>query len=257
MSRRHPTPEELEKKKQSRVAASQGGGRHNESLTPSRRSASYLNILDKILIEVNNTKAKVSITDMTAAVAKAILKTECEKDSFLTESEMQLVVESSFCGYLSDYLSLQIEPDEVSKSPPGRKKKLRLCGLLENAAICKLFEKCHNFVEKLKNATYDIISQLVSFFCALADRIKIITKEDIGFGHVTCFYKIIQECFKDKLGKLPCLKSIQNGVRWFWDWSKMFRWKNVKREREKHRLWERLYNIITDNILQLEPALAI
>lgn len=138
--------------------------------------------------------------------------------------------------------------DEADAQPKssGRKLVERLVDGVENYVICSWYDTiCH----KLKLFLNEV-KQLCTFFCALFDFMKIMPP----YGRVACYHRMMKDHIKEKI---PCVKSLQNGVKWFWDWKKRIRaWKDKRWEVDKFNAWDWLYNLIMGELPQLQPSLA-
>ena len=92
---------------------------------------------------------------------------------------------------------------------------------------------------------------MVCFFCALFD----LDKSETRHGRATCFYEMIKAHLKEKI---PSKSLFQKSLKWFKGWRKeVISWKNRIAEEEKHRIWERLYRFIMDELPRLEPRLVV
>ena len=164
-----------------------------------------------------------------------------EKEPVFSVSKMQEAVAAA----VAVLQEADVEDDIMERR--GRKKIRQLLGCYRNIKVCSWFDKIRN---KLKRFIDSLKELLTCFFCALFD----ITSSD-GYGKETCFYEMIKAHLQEKI---PSMSTFQKAVKWFKGWRvEVLSWKNKKAEEGKHRLWERLCQKIKEELLRLEPQLAM
>lgn len=162
-----------------------------------------------------------------------------EKESALFKSEIQNVV-STMVAMLQE---ADAKDNIVERR--GRKKITQLLGCYEDKKVCSWFDKIRR---RLKCIIDNMTELMVCFFCAL---FNIVPSGD-GYGKATYFHKMIGKHLKEKI---PLINMFQKAVKWFREWKDSK--ENKKYEERKHRLWDRLYQKIKDELLRLEPQLAV
>lgn len=129
----------------------------------------------------------------------------------------------------------------------GRQKVMQLLGCYKDSEVCSWFDKIR---KRLCNCTKDLLRLMVCFFCGLADIVLF-----RSYGRGACFYRMIKAHLQEKI---PSMSMFQKAVKWFKGWRvEVLSWKNKKAEEGKHRLWERLCQKIKEELLRLEPQLAM
>ena len=90
-----------------------------------------------------------------------------------------------------------------------------------------------------------------SVFCALFD----VVCHESPHGKATCFYEMIKAHLKEKI---PSKSSFQKAIKWFRGWRKeVVAWANKQKEEMKHSIWEKLHNLIMNELPQLAPQLVV
>ena len=164
-----------------------------------------------------------------------------EKEPVFSVSKMQEAVAAA----VAVLQEADAEDDIMERR--GRKKIRQLLGCYRNIKVCSWFDKIRNKLKRFIDSLKELLS---CFFCALFD----ITSSD-GYGKETCFYEMIKAHLQEKI---PSMSTFQKAVKWFKGWRvEVLSWKNKKAEEGKHRLWERLCQKIKEELLRLEPQLAM
>ena len=172
---------------------------------------------------------------------KIIAESLVQKESVVSESKIQEAIAAAMAVLQEG----DAEDDIMERR--GRKKITQLLGCYRNIKVCSWFDKIRN---KLKRFIDSLKELLTCFFCALFD----ITSSD-SYGKETCFYEMIKAHLQEKI---PSMSMFQKAVKWFKGWRvEVLPWKNKKAEEGKHRLWERLCQKIKEELLRLEPQLAM
>ncbi len=137
---------------------------------------------------------------------------------------------------------------DTEEGSRGKPKTERLLGEFDNEEVLSWYDKVCSRFKKFVGSIKQI---LCCFFCAVFD--TVCTEEP--YQKVACYHRIMMDHIKEKI---PCLRTIQNGIKWFRSWKdSVLRWKDKTKERAKHDVWERLYEKIKVYLPQLEPSLAM
>ncbi len=258
MSRRHKTPEELERI-QFRQRGSQGGSSLKSTSSPEDSASNHFESIDFVARKKDGSVYSFSADKIFRAIA--VLENnyfECESTAieFCTNYDPKYDVaapeaddsRSVIQFALEEYLRSKGEAVERLSRKRGRRSVEQLLSNCKNEEVCSLFDKISTRFKRYFSKLKQIIC---CFFCALFD---IVTTES-PYGKETCYYKII----KSHIGeKIPSMGTIQKGIKWFWGWSKgVLSWKDRTKEKQEHDIWARLYHLIMGELPRLQPSLAI
>ena len=254
MSRRHKTPEELE-----RIQSRQRGSRGDSSLktTPGYiHCSASSHLMNFVVTKRDGSKSVFAAEKIVHAITQAFIGIEgmtlnhysgfCE--DFLHSMQLSYdMTHSLMQSAISEYKRLSQE--EVI--PSGRKGKRaieRLLGGYENDEVCSWYDSLR---EKFKKFIGSTKQMLCCLFCAIFD----IVPTESPHQKETCYYRIM----KNHIGeKIPSMSTIQKGIKWFWGWRKEVQaWRDKAREEREHSVWERLYRLIMGELPQLQPRLAM
>lgn len=158
------------------------------------------------------------------------------------------ITSETFRSVFSSTIAKLEEEQEESLVKRGRRKIYQLLGITENKVVCSWFDviryKLMNFISSLKEF-------LVCFFCALFD----LNTSECRYGRATCYYEMIKTHLKEKI---PTKRMFQKALKWYTEWKKsVSSWVNAKAEEAEHRVWEKLHQLVKDELRQLEPQLAM
>lgn len=166
-----------------------------------------------------------------------------KKNRETTEKVLQTVI-----GLFSVHQEMESNATENATGKRGRPKKTQLLGNFKNSKVCSWFDRVRR---KFKKSIENLAELMVCFFCALFD---VVSSEE-SYGKVCCFHRLM----KDHLNEdIPSLRMLQNKIRWLKEWGNGFlSWTNKEAERKVHDIWERLRQKIKEELLRLEPRLAV
>lgn len=221
MSRRHKETEE--KRRLTPTVESQGDG-HLEP-TPKTTSASnnhhttYLDMIETV-VKIDGRIIGFNEQKIMAAIRKAMMCVEDAtfevvlKDATLSISTQKLpptVTTQDLLTSVIDALSTVRDAlPEKEKRKPGRPKVSRLFGWIEDSKVYHLARDiCLQVLHKSLELIDDIKQFLVTLMCALFR----IDDTQEPYGKVSHFYSL----FEGQI-KLPSLRTIQNGYKWFREW---------------------------------------
>lgn len=258
MSRRHKTPEELAHI-QSRQGRPQGGG--SLKITPGHNDSesNHFESFDLVARKTDGTTVVFSSKEIFSTLAfverhVCLWHEDFSEHQFMYELE-RLVLPPEEEGAmnvvqfaLEEYLRSRGEECPHKPGRRGKRTVERLLSGYRNDDVCNWFDRVRT---SLKRCVSSLKQLVCSFFCALFDTVK----SEEPYQKETCYYKIIRSHLEEKI---PCLRTIQNGIKWFWGWKKsVLPWKDEAREARKHSAWERLYRLIMGELPRLEPQLAM
>ena len=225
---------------------------HNK-LTRNNNEIKQRNI---IITKKNDGKLYISLESVLNAVSTTIdiIEQEDCNHLFLELDERNLIRKKETAWDIFQYSLFKElnKEDEESISTRiakrGRNKIKQLIGGYENNKICSWFDIIR---EKFKLYINNLTELMVCFFCSLFE----IRTLESRHGKAVCFYEMIKAHIKDNI---PSLSMFQKSLKWFNGWRKeVVSWINLKAEEAKHRIWEKLKRLIKNELLQLEPQLAI
>ena len=262
MSRRH---KETEKKRIFTPTVESQGDGHLEP-TPKTASASNnhhtsgSNMIQTVvkrdgrIIGFNEQKIMDAIRKAMICVKEATLEVFLN-DATLSISSQNLpttVTTKELLASVIDALSTVKDalPDEEDKRQRGRPKVTRLFGWIEDSKVYHLARDiCQQVLHKSLGVIKNIKQFLVTLMCALFR----IDDTQEPYGKVTHFYNL----FKGRI-KLPSLRTIQNGYKWFREWSRStIRTCKERAEEALHESWENMEQKIFEalNLYKLQYAM--
>ncbi len=211
-------------------------------------------LLSNFTIVRRDSSETFSADYLATAIAKSFAQIEGltaeHLDLFCTDMSLELKIPNDYTFLfkqmvLEEYRKIDYEYGNSNRR--GKRIVEKLLGRFENQEVCSWFDKLYSIFNNVVNSLKQI---LCCFFWALFD---LVTTEN-PFQKVACFYRLMKGHIKDKI---PGLRTIQNGIKWFKGWRKeVVAWKNRLKEEYEHGLWERLYQLIKEQLPQLEPKLA-
>ena len=253
MSRRHKTPEELE-----RIQSRQRGSRGDSSLnaTSSHNGSASDLFMNTVVTKRVSRRFSISTELITRALSRAFIGIEdATLDKFSTfltgfTSDMNLppdVTHSIMQSAIAEYKRMSQEEEEKTGNR-GKCTVERLLGGYENEEVCSWYDRIARKFKKFISSTKQLLCCL---FCAIFD----IVPTESPHQKETCYYRMM----KDHIGeKIPSMSTIQKGIKWFWGWRKeVIAWRNKAREEREHSIWERLYRLIMGELPQLQPRLGM
>ncbi len=246
MSRRHKNEIEIIENQKSE---SQGDStQHNSSM---RSNFSLLHELSHILTDSHASYfSSEKIASALAHAFRGIDAKESKVSSFFNIFNERLSEHSEFTALIQKSVIekfRELEKADAKNNTRGKRKVERLLGGYENHEVTSWFDKVRRHFKKVIGSFKQM---LCCFFCALFD----IVYTEEPYQKVACYHRIMKGHIKEKI---PCLKTIQNGIKWFRSWKvSAVRWKDKVKEANKHEVWERLYAMIKGYLPQLEPSFA-
>jgi len=253
MSRRHKTPEEIERI-QSQQRGSQGDSPLNATSSLSGSASNYL--MNAVVTKQDSIRFSFSADKIAQAISRAFIGIEdATLDKFSTfckifSKEVQLppdMTHSIMQSAIVEYKRMSQEEEELT-GRRGKRTVERLLGGYENEEVCSWYDRIARKFKKFIGSTKQLLCCL---FCAIFD----IVPTESPHQKETCYYRMM----KDHIGeKIPSMSTIQKGIKWFWGWRKeVLAWRDKAREEREHRAWERLYRLIMGELPQLQPRLSM
>lgn len=261
MSRRHKETEE--KGRFTPIVESQGDG-HLEP-TPKTASASNnhhttgSNMIQTV-VKRDGRIIGFSEQKIMDAICKAMTHVEdatfevCLKDATLSIFSQNLppsVTTRDLLTSVIDALSTVKDalPDE-ERRPRGRPKVSRLFGWIEDS---KVYHLARDICQQVLNKSLGVIKNIKQFLVTLMCALFRIDDTQEPYGKVSHFYSL----FKGRI-KLPSLRTIQNGYKWFREWSRStIRTCKERAEEALHESWENMEQKIFEalNLYKLQYAM--
>ncbi len=246
MSRRHKNEIEITENQKSE---SQGDNTQHTSIM--RLNFSVIHECSHILTDGHaSSYLAEKITSALAHAFWGIDAKESKVSSFFKIIEERLSEQSELTALIQNSVIekyRELERADAENYTRGKRKVERLLGGYENHEVTSWFDKIRSHFKKVIGS---IKQMLCCFFCALFD----IVYTEEPYQKVACYHRIMMEHIKEKI---PCLKTIQDGIKWFRSWKvSVLRWKDKAKEGKKHEVWEHLYAMIKGYLPQLEPSLA-
>lgn len=262
MSRRHKEIEE--KRRFTPTVESQGDGHleptpkttsaSNNHHTTGRKMIQTVVKRDVRIIGFNEQKIMDAIRKAMTRIEDATLEIVL-KDTTLSISSQNLpstVTTKDLLTSIIDALSTVKDtlPEEYEKRRRGRPKVSRLFGWIEDSEVYHLARDiCQQVLHKSLGVIKNIKQFLVTLMCAL---FRIDDTEE-PYGKVSYFYSL----FKGRI-RLPHLRTIQNGYKWFREWSRStIRTCKERAEEALHVSWENMEQKIFEalNLYKLQYAM--
>lgn len=154
---------------------------------------------------------------------------------------------------LQQFLKIQPSPP-IEDEPPkrGRNPITRLIRGIADSKVVSMFKTTLTAVKAKCMELYENISQFCT--CFLKGIHKAFSPDDDPYGKITHFHEILVQGGV----RLPTRRTLSNYYKWFEDWRRVVINETAKerKERERHRLWERLIEWIYKYLLKLVPQYA-
>lgn len=131
----------------------------------------------------------------------------------------------------------------------GRPAIRQLCSMFSNDAVWMMTKTIFRRIFKTSiQQTSDLAKYLVCFLCGLFRYLAI----EEPFGRVACYYRLMSQHFSSSM--MPRLRTLQTGLQWLMDKKKTyFRCADSQKEEKKHRIWEKLAELIYGHLVELAP----
>ena len=237
MSRRHKEQEtEINHKPQQ--AESQADGSQE-------RDYSYLNKFLKFTIaKRDGTKGRFSLDKIVSAISKAFTK---------ASEEDEIEVDDKYVKIPLQYFDDKTIEEVQKKSKGGRNPVKRLFSGISDSKVVEYFHNTLNAVKEKCIELYENITQYSTCFLKAAN--KTFSPDDDPYGKISHYHRILE----DEVPELPTRKTLNNWLRWFDDWKPAVTYEDRKdkKQRARHRLWERLIEWIKKYLMELAPKYAV
>ena len=143
--------------------------------------------------------------------------------------------------------------EEQRKYKTGRNPINRLFTRIADSKIVQFF---HDTIDAVKLKCEELYEGITQFsVCFLKAAFKVFSPDDDPYGKLSHYHRILE----NEVPELPTRKTLNNWYKWFDEWQKVVYNENrfEKKERTKHRLWERLIEWIRSYLTQLAPQYVV
>lgn len=194
-----------------------------------------------------------------SAIASAFEKREVEVDDDWVKIPRRYFDEdvlspSGYLGYITERGLRELLPPE-DKPRRGHPKLERLINKFEDSKVVGWFKSAWAEVKsKAKEIYQDLTQMSVCFLRGI--HLAFSSEDDDPYGKVSHYHQMLET----EIPELPSRETISRNYRWFVKWKALLSEKyddaKQKKERYKHRLWERLIEWIRKYLLELAPQYA-
>jgi len=255
MSRRHKNNVEEQSKPQQQ-AEPQGDG----SPRGMRFSVSSTVLSKKLSSLIRVVKEKPPCIDNLAeevctAVFKALRSKDVEVDAnwlkipskYLDSRAFSLLHEMGHCA-------MDEEPS-AKKSKKGRPWLKRLIDKVEDSKVVSWFKTTLADAKQKAKEFYQDVTQFA--VCFLKGIHEAFCPDDDPSGKLSHYHRMLVDPVAG-ITDIPSRETLSRHYRWFRDWRQAVTFEDckAKREKRKHRIWERLIQWIKDFLLKLAPKYA-
>ena len=238
MSRRHREQEKNDNEPQQ--AESQGDGRLERTRVRIRNFIPFKGIITKR----DGTKDRFSLGKIASAISKAF-STAFEKD--------EIEVDEQWVKIPLKYFDEETIIEEMEKKSKGGRNPIKR--LFDRISDSKAVQYFHDTLDAVKEKCVELYENITQYCtCFLKAANKVFSPDDDPYGKVSHYHRILE------LGvpELPTRKTLNNWLKWFEDWRPAVTYEDhkAKKERARHRLWEKLIEWIQSYLFELAPQYA-
>ena len=252
MSRRHKENEPIDNNKPHQTESHADG-----SLRVKRSLFSGFEGL-KIVTKRDGSKCRFSLSMVISAITSAFEKKEVEVDDDWVKIPRRyfddVLSPSEYLGYIiergqSDH---SLEEDKPKRGHPRLKQ---LINKFKDTEVVGWFKSAWAEAKsKAKEFYQDLTQMSVCFLRGI--HLAFSSEDDDPYGKVSHYHQMLEE----EIPELPSRETISRNYRWFVNWKALLSEKyedaKQRKERYKHRLWEKLIEWIRQYLLELAPQYA-
>jgi len=150
------------------------------------------------------------------------------------------------------------QEERTERSKGGRNPIKQLFSKIADSAAVQFFRKTWDAAKKCK-AFYRGTDQFCTSFFIAANKVFSPDDDPYGYGRVSHYHRVIKEEVEKEMPEPFGRKTLNNWIMWFRDWKPAVTYEDrkAKKERAKHRLWEKLAEWVQDYLTFLAPEYAI
>ena len=243
MSRRHREDETVDNYKPLKVESHE-----DDHQRKSRFTFSGYSLLNKLLKVVKKSEepSSFSADKVIHSIVKAFSNAEIEVDEEWVKIPRSCF--RSYPGILDEYAAEKTEPP---KKEPSIVK--RLFNKIDNSELVRLFKSTLKEVKMKCTELYENVTQFAT--CFLRGSNQAFTPDDDPYGKLSLYHRIL----RPEVNDLQTRKTLNNYMKWFVEWRPVIAVKETvkeKKERFRHRIWERLIEWICKYLLEVAPQYA-
>lgn len=191
------------------------------------------------------------------AVLKAIRKKDIEIDDEWVKIPRKYLERSIlFSGWGNQIIEEAQSP--VEKPKRGHPWLSRLINNVEDSKVVDWFKTTLNEAKKTLKETYQNITQFA--VCFLNGIHKAFCPDDDPYGKLSHYHRLLVNPEEPEKGipSIPSRETLSRHYRWFRDWREAVTYEDrkAKKEKRKHRIWEKLIQWIKVFLLKLAPQYA-
>ena len=253
MSRRHKENDVEQAKPQQAESHADGSPRIK------RFNISCASLFNKLIkVPQPETSITSKFADMIlGAVLKAIRKKDIEIDDEWVKFPRKYLERSIlFSGWGNQIIEEAQSP--VEKPKRGHPWLSRLINNVEDSKVVDWFKTTLNEAKKTLKETYQNITQFA--VCFLNGIHKAFCPDDDPYGKLSHYHRLLVNPEEPEKGipSIPSRETLSRHYRWFRDWREAVTYEDrkAKKEKRKHRIWEKLIQWIKVFLLKLAPQYA-
>ena len=245
MSRRHKVETENNYKPQQ--AESQADG----SPKKSRWTVSSSSLLDKLLV---TRKDRCTIRVLAEKIANVIQPafTRAFIDDTIEMDDKWVKIPRSY--FDEGFFKLHVDKDVEEEATHGRGRRFlnRLINTIADSKFVSYVKDSYKAVKEKCVELYENTTQFAT--CFLRAAFKIFAPEDDPYGKMSHYHSLIEH----ELPGLKSRKTLNNYYKWFVEWKPAVTYESpkAKKERFKHKLWEKLIAWLCKHLLEIAPQYA-
>jgi len=246
MSRRHKEYDVDTYKPQQAESHADGSPRDNG------HSFLGLSIKNFTITKRDGSKDRFSLSKITDAILAAFEKKDVDVDDEwvkIPRSYFEEPIEEYCCLWNSNSTA---ENNTREKPHKGRSFMSRLIHLFDDSEPIRWFKEAMHEVKTKAKELYVNMTQFS--VCFLKSLYEAFLPHGDPYQSISHYHRMLEHEVSD----LPSRVTINRNYKWFVEWRKTVTYedRNAKRERLKHRIWERLVEWIKEFLLTLAPQYA-
>ncbi len=247
MSRRHKEQETESNYKPQSVESHADG--HSNNLRWTNRSSSLLDMV----LTVNQTDSgafRLLTEKITASILKAVAEAFIDKKIALDDNWVK--IPRSY--FENESFSLDIGDEVIEETTHGRGRRFwkRLVNTVEDSKIVSYVKRTYKAAEVKCKELIENATQFCA--CCLKGLFKTFAPDDDPYQKLSHYHRLLEH----EISGLKGRRQLSNYYKWFVDWRPAVTYESPKDKKEKfrHKLWERLIDWICEYLLKLAPQYA-
>lgn len=246
MSRRHKEKETEINYKPQQAESHADGSQKN-----SRWTISSTSILNKVLTVTKRDRSSTrffaeSLSFLGSVISDALINKKIVVDDKWVKIPRSCFEEAS--------QKMQIDDDVLDQATHSRGRRFlnRLINTVADSKIVGYVKESYQAVKEKCVELYENATQFAA--CCLKALFRTFAPDDDPYGKLSHYHSLIEH----ELPGLKCRKQLSNYYRWFVNWKPAVTYESpkAKKERFKHKLWEKLIDWLIDFLQKLAPQYA-